>query len=109
MTGRLAAATLCGQCLAGTSASAAMMAHVVRHPELPSSETGPGLAGGALIVVAAGGAAVGAAQSDKTSAILAFAGAVLVALVTWYATDRRQRVAIDAEADRQRALFDEEA
>ena len=37
------------------------------------------------------GAVIGAAQTDDTGPILAFVGAILVALITAYTTDRRQR------------------
>ena len=47
----------------------------------------------------AAGSAIGASQSDSTGPVLAFVGAILVALVTWYATDRRQRTAL---AERER-------
>jgi hypothetical protein len=50
--------------------------------------------------VVAAGSAIGASQSDSTGPVLAFVGAILVALVTWYATDRRQRTALAAERER---------
>jgi hypothetical protein len=55
---------------------------------------------GVVVLIGAGGAAAVASQSDKTAPILAFAGAILVALITWYATDRRQAAALAAEQQR---------
>lgn len=56
----------------------------------------------------AGGSALGASTTTNTAAYLAFAAAILVAVVTWYATDRRQRMALTAEERRvQRQLAHE--
>jgi hypothetical protein len=78
---------------------------------------------GVGLVVVAGGAIVGALQTDERGAILAFVGAIIVALFTgvWTAvtTDRRQerqlavaaadqRAALDAEASRQAAALEHE-
>src|SRR3712207_4053647 len=62
---------------------------------------GPGAAIGGLIVLVAGGSALGASQTDRTGPVLAFAAAILVAVITWYATDRRQTAALAAEEKRQ--------
>ena len=66
-----------------------------------------------LVVVAAGVAAAVATHVDDTAALLAFAGAMLVAFITWYATDRRQamaiaaeRVKLDVQLDQARKLSD---
>jgi hypothetical protein len=57
----------------------------------------------ALAVSVAGGAAVGATQVNDTPALLAVIGAIFVALITWYATDRRQVNAIAADRERLEA------
>jgi hypothetical protein len=57
----------------------------------------------ALAVSVAGGAAVGATQVNNTPALLAFIGAIFVALITWYATDRRQARVIAADRERLEA------
>src|SRR4051794_9340282 len=51
-------------------------------------------------VVVSGIAIFGATSSDKTAPILAFAGAIIVALLTAYTTNRRQERALAAEHDR---------
>src|SRR5262245_56170618 len=48
------------------------------------------------------------AQSSQTGPIIAGAVAVIVALITWYATDRRQDAALEAERQRHRATLDAE-
>jgi hypothetical protein len=54
-----------------------------------------GVAAGACV---AGGAGIyGAAQTSQTGPIIAGVVALIVALVTWYATDRRQAKALEAE------------
>ena len=57
-----------------------------------------------------GGAAVyGATRTDDTGPILAFAAAVLVALITAFTTNRRQQHALEAESERQRRALDAES
>jgi hypothetical protein len=71
---------------------------------------GPGEAaavGGSTVVLAAA-VIVGANQTGNTGPILAFSGAVLVALVTWYAADRRQRAALREERNRLTDQHDHE-
>ena len=64
-------------------------------------DDGREIAVGALIVVVIGGGSVlGAAQTSNTGPILAFIGALLVALITWFAADRRQRYSLAAEKAR---------
>lgn len=52
-------------------------------------DSGDALGAGAIIIVSIG-AAVGASQTGSASPYLTFAGAIIVALLTWFATDRRQ-------------------
>jgi hypothetical protein len=59
--------------------------------------------GTAIVVVVAGAAAGGASQAGSAGPYLTFAAAVLVALVTWFATDRRQARQLLAEEKRQAA------
>lgn len=56
-----------------------------------------------------GGAVLYANSTDHTGPILAFVGAILVALLTAYTADRRQRAALDAEDERQRTALNAEA
>src|SRR5829696_8902888 len=70
--------------------------------------------GGETALVAVGtcvvgaGTAVGAGQTSNAGPILAFVGAITVALITWYATDKRQSKALEAERERlQDRLLDE--
>jgi hypothetical protein len=59
---------------------------------------------GATVCIAAG-AAAGASQVDATGPILVFADAIIVAIVTWFSTDRRQARELRADARKQeRAL-----
>lgn len=46
--------------------------------------------GAGIVVVVGGAAAAGASQTSSAGPYLTFAGAILVALITWIATDRRQ-------------------
>ncbi len=56
----------------------------------------------ALVIVVAGGAAIaGATQTNQTAAILAFAGAIIVALIAAVTAGRRQVRALRAERERQ--------
>jgi hypothetical protein len=58
--------------------------------------------GVAATACAAGGAGIyGAAQTSQTGPIIAGVVAIIVALVTWYATDRRQAKAITAQSEQQ--------
>lgn len=54
-----------------------------------------------MIVVAGGAAVAGATQTNQTAAILAFAGAILVAIIAAYTAGRRQVRALRAERERQ--------
>lgn len=56
------------------------------------------VAGGTVVVAAV--TVVGASATAKTAPILAFAGAILVALVTAYTANRRQVQALNAESQR---------
>jgi hypothetical protein len=58
----------------------------------------------ALLVVAI----LGANQTDSTGPIIAGSVAIIVALVTWYATDKRQSKALAAEERRQIKTLEEE-
>lgn len=69
---------------------------------------GPGWLVGGVIVLIAGGSAVGASGVSNTAAYLTFAAAITVALITWYATDRRQAAALEAEERRQAAALNAE-
>jgi hypothetical protein len=62
----------------------------------------------ALVGVAAVAAAIQFTKANETAAALAFGGALIVACVTWIATDRRQDTALDAEDRRHRAALDAE-
>jgi hypothetical protein len=58
--------------------------------------------GVAVGACAVGGAGIyGAAQTSQTGPIIAGIVAIIVALVTWYATDRRQAKSIDAQQEAQ--------
>lgn len=54
-----------------------------------------------VLVVIAGGSAVGAAQTSKTTAVLGFVGVLLVAVITAVTTNRRQERQIAAAAEAQ--------
>jgi hypothetical protein len=91
------------------------MVVVERRPVLPhdpsdsgdkSLGTGPGLGTGALLVVTGAGAAFGASKTDSAAPYLTLAGALLVALITWYATDRRQAQMLRADQRRQQQQLD---
>ena len=56
-----------------------------------------------VVVVVGGGTVAAAAGTSTAGPVLAFVGAILVALITWYATDRRQRRLIAADERRHRA------
>ena len=60
-------------------------------------------------VAVGGAAAYGAAQTDHTAPILTFVGAILVALITAFTTNRRQQHQLEAESDRQRRGLDAES
>jgi hypothetical protein len=80
---------------------------VMRAPASGGGGEDAAVAGGACIVAAGG--IVGAAQTNQAGPIIAGVVAIVVALVTWYATDRRQSKALDADQDRQeRALTAEQ-
>jgi hypothetical protein len=65
----------------------------------PAHDPGaPVVAGGVVVIAAA--TTVGATQSNQTAAILAFSGALLVALITAYTAYRRQRADLAAERER---------
>ena len=64
------------------------------------------VAGGATLAGAAG--IYGATTTSQTGPIIAGVVAIFVALVTWYATDRRQSKALAAERDRLDATFNHE-
>jgi hypothetical protein len=70
--------------------------------------SGGDAAGAALVVVVAGGAAAGASQASTAGPYLTFAAAIIVALITWFATDRRQTRALAAEGERQVRSLDAE-
>jgi hypothetical protein len=72
----------------------------------PSLGTGPGVGTGALIIVTGAGAAFGASKTDSAAPYLALTGALLVALITWYATDRRQAQMLRADERRQQRQLD---
>jgi hypothetical protein len=63
---------------------------------------------GALLLAVAGGAAVGASQSSQTGPILAFAGALIVVVITAITTDRRQARQMNADETAQTATLDAE-
>lgn len=56
--------------------------------------------GGATSAVVVTGLVAAVAGADPAGPIIAACAAVLVALITWFATDRRQRVALEAERTR---------
>jgi hypothetical protein len=59
-------------------------------------------------VAVGGAAAYGAAQTDHTAPILTFAGAILVALITAFTTNRRQQHQLEAESKRQQLALEAE-
>jgi hypothetical protein len=65
------------------------------------------VAGGAIVGTGVGIA--GATQSSQAGPIVAGVVAVIVALITWYATDKRQAKAIVAERERFQQQLDAEA
>jgi hypothetical protein len=58
---------------------------------------------GAGMAVVGGGAIVAATSTSETGPILAFVGALLVAVIAAYTADRRQERALEAERRRQQA------
>lgn len=69
---------------------------------------GGGLVPALVIVVAGGAAAAGATQTNQTGAILAFTGAILVAIIAAYTANRRQTKALRAQDQRQREALQAE-
>ena len=63
-------------------------------------DRGDALGAGAVVVVA-GGAVAASSQSDAVGPYLTFAGAILVAFITAYTTNRRQRKQLEADERRQ--------
>lgn len=59
------------------------------------------MGGGLIILGLATGSVAASSQASERGPILTFAAAVLVALITWYATDRRQERQIAAERQRE--------
>lgn len=73
-----------------------------------AANLGPSPGTVALVVCAGGASAFAASESSNAPSLLAFTGALLVALITWYATDRRQTAALMADDRRHRASLDAE-
>jgi hypothetical protein len=65
-------------------------------------------AGAGVVVIVSGVAAVGAAQTGSASPYLTFAAAIIVALLTWFATDRRQARQLADGRERLRDQLDAE-
>lgn len=64
--------------------------------QIPDVDRGDA-AGAATVVIVAGGAVAAASQSGNVGPYLTFAGAILVALITAWTTNRRQRKQLEAE------------